>query len=154
MADWLGGLKYEWLQSRLVSVDGVQLNTLTQEKQIQLVRTELATTFVKLGQILSTRPDLLPEPLVTELSQLQANTPPDSSEASRTKRPTDLVGENATTSAGMFGVVGVSDKNVDPVESDAAQSRFDLRRLEEPEVQNRVGVEEVLGVDHFRSDME
>lgn len=83
LADWLGGLKYEWLQSRLVSVDGVRLNTLTQEKRIRLVLTELGTTFVKLGQILSTRPDLLPEPLVTELSQLQANTPPDSSEAIR-----------------------------------------------------------------------
>lgn len=83
LADWLGGLKYEWLQSRLVSVDGVRLNTLTQEARIRLVLTELGTTFVKLGQILSTRPDLLPEPLVTELSQLQANTPPDSSEAIR-----------------------------------------------------------------------
>lgn len=83
LADWLGGLKYEWLQSRLVSVDGVRLNTLTQEARIRLALTELGTTFVKLGQILSTRPDLLPEPLVTELSQLQANTPPDSSEAIR-----------------------------------------------------------------------
>ncbi len=83
LADWLGGLKYEWLQSRLVSVDGVRLSTLTQEARIRLVLTELGTTFVKLGQILSTRPDLLPESLVTELSQLQANTPPDSSEAIR-----------------------------------------------------------------------
>ncbi len=80
LADWLGGLKYEWLQSRLVSFDGTRLNTLSQEARIRLALTELGTTFIKLGQILSTRPDLLPEPLVTELSQLQANTPPDSSE--------------------------------------------------------------------------
>ena len=39
--------------------------------------TELGTTFIKLGQILSTRADLLPEALVAELSELQANTPPD-----------------------------------------------------------------------------
>lgn len=83
LADWLGGLKYEWLQSRLVSVDGTRLNTLTQEARIRLTLTELGTTFVKLGQILSTRPDLLPEALVAELSQLQANTPPDSGEVVR-----------------------------------------------------------------------
>src|SRR5206468_1342555 len=80
LADWLGGLKYEWLQSRLVSFDGIRLNTLTQEARIRLAITELGTTFIKLGQILSTRPDVLPDPLVTELIQLQANTPPDSSE--------------------------------------------------------------------------
>ncbi len=83
LADWLGGLKYEWLQSRLISVDGTRLNTLTQEARIRLAITELGTTFIKLGQILSTRPDLLPEPLVTELCQLQANTPPDPSEVVR-----------------------------------------------------------------------
>ncbi|WP_371671456.1 AarF/UbiB family protein [Streptomyces sp. NBC_00289] len=34
------------------------------------------TTFVKLGQVLSTRRDLLPEPYVTELSRLQDRVPP------------------------------------------------------------------------------
>lgn len=80
LADWLGGLKYEWLQSRLVSFDGQRLGTLTQEARIRLALTELGTTFIKLGQILSTRPDLLPEALIVELSQLQANTPPDSTD--------------------------------------------------------------------------
>lgn len=77
LADWLGGLKYEWLQSRLLSFDGERLGTLTQEARIRLALTELGTTFIKLGQVLSTRPDLLPEPLIEELSQLQANTPAD-----------------------------------------------------------------------------
>lgn len=83
LADWLGSLKYEWLQSRLVSFDGQRLNTLTQEARIRLTLTELGTTFIKLGQILSTRPDLLPDPLIAELSQLQANTPPDSADVVR-----------------------------------------------------------------------
>lgn len=80
LADWLGGLKYEWLQSRLLSFDGQRLGTLTQEARIRLALTELGTTFIKLGQILSTRPDLLPESLIAELTQLQANTPPDSAD--------------------------------------------------------------------------
>src|SRR6266700_2585096 len=37
---------------------------------------ELGPTFAKLGQILSTRPDLLPPAFVQELSQLQDNVPP------------------------------------------------------------------------------
>jgi ubiquinone biosynthesis protein len=37
---------------------------------------ELGPTFVKLGQILSTRPDLLPPPYIAELSKLQDTVPP------------------------------------------------------------------------------
>src|SRR6266496_1573624 len=37
---------------------------------------ELGPTFAKLGQILSTRPDLLPEEFIEELSTLQDNVPP------------------------------------------------------------------------------
>ncbi len=36
---------------------------------------ELGATFVKLGQILSTRPDIIPEAYIAELSKLQDNTP-------------------------------------------------------------------------------
>jgi predicted unusual protein kinase regulating ubiquinone biosynthesis (AarF/ABC1/UbiB family) len=37
---------------------------------------ELGPTFCKIGQILSTRPDLLPTEFITELAQLQDNVPP------------------------------------------------------------------------------
>lgn len=36
---------------------------------------ELGPTFIKIGQILSTRPDLLPSPYIKELSKLQNNVP-------------------------------------------------------------------------------
>ena len=45
--------------------------------------TELGTTFIKLGQMLSTRADLLGPDLTEELSQLQANVPPDPSAVAR-----------------------------------------------------------------------
>lgn len=44
--------------------------------RIRLAIEELGPTFVKVGQLLSTRPDVIPQPLVLELRNLQANVPP------------------------------------------------------------------------------
>ena len=77
LADWLSGLKYEWLQGHFVSFDGEKLGKLTQEARIRLALTELGTTFIKLGQMLSTRADLVGPTLAEELSHLRSHTPPD-----------------------------------------------------------------------------
>jgi ubiquinone biosynthesis protein len=45
--------------------------------------TELGTTFIKIGQMLSTRPDIIGPALAEELGQLRSNTPPDSPETVR-----------------------------------------------------------------------
>jgi ubiquinone biosynthesis protein len=79
LADWLGGLNYEWLQGRLVSFDGERLGKVSHETRIRLALTELGTTFIKLGQMLSTRADIIGPELAEELSQLRSNTPPDPS---------------------------------------------------------------------------
>ena len=48
----------------------------TAAQHVRLALEELGSTFVKLGQLLSTRPDLLPPDFITELSHLQDNVPP------------------------------------------------------------------------------
>ncbi|MBI1829957.1 MAG: AarF/ABC1/UbiB kinase family protein, partial [Planctomycetes bacterium] len=53
---------------------------LTQEARIRLALTELGTTFIKFGQMLSTRADLVGPDLATELCQLRSHTPPDPSD--------------------------------------------------------------------------
>ena len=83
LADWLAGLNYEWLQGRLVSHNGERLGKLTHEARIRLALTELGTTFIKLGQIMSTRADIVGPELAEELGQLRSNTPPDPPETVR-----------------------------------------------------------------------
>ncbi|WP_207218930.1 ABC1 kinase family protein [Pengzhenrongella frigida] len=57
--------------------------TTTQPERVRIMLAELGPTFVKLGQILSTRPDLLPPAYVTELAKLQDSAPPVRIEAIR-----------------------------------------------------------------------
>ncbi|MEN3185685.1 MAG: AarF/ABC1/UbiB kinase family protein [Atribacterota bacterium] len=46
------------------------------QENLRLALEELGTTFIKIGQILSTRPDLLPEEYCSELRKLQDQAPP------------------------------------------------------------------------------
>lgn len=48
----------------------------TRYERIRMVAEELGPTFVKLAQVLSNRPDMLPEPLIKELEKLQDSVPP------------------------------------------------------------------------------
>lgn len=68
----------------------VRLSHESQEARIRLVLTELGTTFIKFGQVLSTRRDLVGSALADELSQLQGNVPADPFEATRDTVETEL----------------------------------------------------------------
>ncbi|MBE2284345.1 MAG: phosphotransferase [Prosthecobacter sp.] len=84
LADLFGGFQYTWLQDRFKSADGHSLTgDVTTAARVRMALTELGTTFIKLGQMLSTRSDLLGPDLTEELSQLQCSIPPDSAETAR-----------------------------------------------------------------------
>lgn len=61
---------------RWVSRRPEHVETLTTAERLRLVLEELGPTFVKLGQMLSTRPDLLPPDFIAELAKLQQGVPP------------------------------------------------------------------------------
>ncbi len=57
-----------------------RIDSLSKWERIRLVLEELGTTFIKFGQIMSTRPDLIPIDLIPELKKLQNSVPPFSEE--------------------------------------------------------------------------
>jgi ubiquinone biosynthesis protein len=90
LADWLAKLDSAFVRRWGRRTEVVRLSELTHEARIRLVLTELGTTFIKLGQVLSTRPDLVGPDLADELSQLQRNVPADSFAVTKETVETEL----------------------------------------------------------------
>lgn len=74
LADWLTRANVDWITKYLKNTQGKLLNEYTQNQRIRLALNELGTTFIKLGQVLSTRPDIIGFELAGELSLLQTST--------------------------------------------------------------------------------
>ncbi len=53
-----------------------EVERLTRAERVRMALEELGPTFIKLGQVLSTRPDLIPVEFIEELSKLQDHVPP------------------------------------------------------------------------------
>ena len=80
LADWLSRFNIDFVTDLLRSSGEQTQSQLTQHARIRLALTELGPTFIKFGQLLSTRPDLIGAELANELEQLQSNAPKDSFE--------------------------------------------------------------------------
>ena len=70
-------LNIDFAKDLLKDADGEALARHTREARIRLALTELGPTFIKLGQLLSTRPDVVGRPLASELKALQDSAPAD-----------------------------------------------------------------------------
>jgi len=70
----LGG-SVRWGRRVLLKHRGPQ-PALSRAQRIRLALESLGPTFIKFGQVISTRPDLVPDDVITELSQLRENVPP------------------------------------------------------------------------------
>lgn len=83
LADWISRLNVDFVKDQLRDRQGEALARHSQEKRIRLALTELGPTFIKLGQLLSTRPDLVGVALAEELKQLRQQVPADSADKVR-----------------------------------------------------------------------
>lgn len=80
LADWLETHEPDFIKNLRKKDKNDKAEGLSQEARVRMALTELGTTFIKLGQIMSTREDLVGSALAEELVQLQSSTPADSPE--------------------------------------------------------------------------
>lgn len=83
LAPWLQRVPLKWVQRHLETSAGMAIAELSGPERVREAITEIGTSFIKLGQILSTRPDIVGLKLAEELSQLQSQTPPDTAASIR-----------------------------------------------------------------------
>ena len=77
LADWLSNLRVDFIRDWLKDEQGVPLASYSREARVRMALTELGPTFIKLGQVLSLRPDLVGSEQAAELQQLQSQVPAD-----------------------------------------------------------------------------
>jgi len=77
LANWIGRLGPDFAKDLLKARGGMPIARHPWKTRIRLALAELGPTFVKLGQVLSTRPDLVGVELAEELRHLQTDVPAD-----------------------------------------------------------------------------
>jgi len=77
LADQLRKMPGKRMQQWLRGSTGQSIVDLSTPLRLRLALSELGTTFIKFGQMLSTRPDLVGEDVARELTHLQSRTPAD-----------------------------------------------------------------------------
>jgi ubiquinone biosynthesis protein len=83
LADWISRFNLDFVKDQLKARDGEAIARHPREARIRMALTDLGPTFIKLGQLLSTRPDLVGREQANELSKLQSDVPADSPAAIR-----------------------------------------------------------------------
>src|SRR6478752_5145613 len=78
LADALARLDYRFVKRWTRETELARLSTESRDARIRLALTELGPTFIKFGQVLSTRRDLVGASLAAELTRLQSEVPADS----------------------------------------------------------------------------
>src|SRR6201991_598623 len=83
LADWVSRFDVALVKGFLKNREGEKLAHLNRETRIRMAIEELGPTFIKFGQILSTRPDQVGMPLAQELQKLQTSVACDQPEVVR-----------------------------------------------------------------------
>ena len=90
LADWISRIDLSFAKGILKGRAGDELAHLSRETRIRMALEELGPAFIKLGQILSTRPDQIGLPLASELQKLQCEVPADDATTVRSRIEAEL----------------------------------------------------------------
>ena len=83
LAQYIGEDTPNFVRKRFENDDGINVSELPFNVRMRLALTELGTTFIKMGQAISQRPDMVGPELAAELASLQSDTPADPPEVVR-----------------------------------------------------------------------
>lgn len=90
LADWLSRLNIDFVKDRIRAPDGEALARQSHETRVRMATAELGPTFIKIGQLLSTRPDIVGKEQAEEFRSLQSSAPADDFEYVRTTIEAEL----------------------------------------------------------------
>lgn len=108
LADWLGRVDARWARSILRRSGTEELAGKSTAERVRHALAELGTTFIKFGQVLSTRPDLVGPEMADELAKLQTSAPAD---------PIDVVRRTIADELGMPPEAVFADFDAKPLAS-------------------------------------
>lgn len=90
LADWLSRSRRMPLRNWIKDRAGVPLTDYTRAERIRMAITELGPTFIKVGQVLASRPDLVGGEIAEELKGLRGDVRPDSEDQVRATLAAEL----------------------------------------------------------------
>ena len=83
MTGWIKRIPFQSVRNMVASSETQAITDMPLPVRLRLALTEMGTTYIKLGQVLSTRADLVGPEIAEELRKLQADTPADPSDVVR-----------------------------------------------------------------------
>ena len=115
-----------------------RISSHSREARVRLALTELGTTFIKLGQVLSTRRDLIGPALSDELAQLQSRVPADPFEVTRATVEAEL-GQPLEAVFASFEPVPLASASIGQVHRAALKSgRAVAVKVQHPDIRRTV----------------
>lgn len=141
LADWARRIDIDFAREVIIRQADPELLRLSTEERIRRALLELGPTFIKFGQMLSVRPDIVGAPLADELRKLQSRVPPDSFDLVK-KTVEEEMGKPINEVFAQFGETPVASASIGQVH------RARLKSGEDVAVKVRhEGIEQVIAAD-------
>ncbi|TWU20389.1 ABC1 kinase family protein [Bythopirellula polymerisocia] len=141
LAGWLSRFDFSLGKSLLKNRNGQVLANESRETRIRLAMEELGPSFIKLGQVMSTRPDVVGTELANELQKLQTEVPADSLEEVAAVIATEL-GQPLDVLFAEFSEKPVASASIGQVHRARLHSGADVAvKVQHPQIKQRMRVD-------------